>query len=135
MEELNTGNAPALDPRSLMDQVKDGAASQLSVQKERATDGLGALVNAARHSSQALRDNQQPTIAHYVEKAGEQIENFTARLRDRDANDLLRDAQQFARERPAVFVGAAFALGVLAVRFLKSSGSAVPYARGARGGF
>ena len=35
--------------------------------------------------------------------------------------ELLSDAQQLARRRPALFVGAAFAIGVLGARFLKSS--------------
>jgi hypothetical protein len=47
---------------------------------------------------------------------------LSATLRDRDVRELVQDAQQFARRQPAIFVGAAFAAGVLAARFMKSSG-------------
>ena len=33
------------------------------------------------------------------------------------------DAQQFARRQPAIFIGAAFAAGLLAARFMKEASS------------
>jgi hypothetical protein len=106
---------------SLMDRVRTGATSQLTTQKSRVTDGLNGLASAVRQSTNALRENQQTTSADFVERAAGQIEQIATRLRERDVNDLLRDAQQFARRQPAIFVGAAFAAGVLAARFVKSS--------------
>jgi hypothetical protein len=104
-----------------MNRVKESAAAQFSSQKERATEGLGSIATAVRQSSQPLRDNKQDMIAEYVEKAADQLEQFSTRLRERDVKDLVNDAQQFARRRPALFVGAAFVAGVAAARFLKSS--------------
>jgi hypothetical protein len=63
-------------------------------------------------------------VAQYVEQAADRIEQFSSRLRDRDLGDLMRDADRFARRQPAVFIGAAFMVGVLAARFFKSSGGA-----------
>jgi len=123
MEETNAVNARPVAPGGLMDQVRQGAASQLSVQKDRATEGLGALAQAVRHSTQTLRDNQQNTVAEYVERAADQIERVSTRLRERDPAHLLQDVQLFARRQPAVFIGAAFVAGVFAARFLKSSGA------------
>ncbi|CAN5473040.1 hypothetical protein BH23ACI1_BH23ACI1_02920 [soil metagenome] len=105
----------------VMDRVKETAAAQLSSQKDRATDGLGSLADAVRKTSQPLRENKQDTIARYVEKTADQIEQFSTRLRERDLGDLVNDAQRFARRQPALFIGGAFAVGVLATRFLKSS--------------
>ena len=39
----------------------------------------------------------------------------------RDLTELMDDVNRFARRQPALFVGAAFAAGALAARFLKSS--------------
>lgn len=44
-------------------------------------------------------------------------------MRERDANELIGEAENLARSRPAVFLGGAFVLGVAAARFLKSSSS------------
>jgi len=106
----------------LMDKVRNGATSQLGVQKDRVTEGVTSVAQAVRQSTQQLRDNKHETIAQYVEQAVDRVERFAERMKEKDANELVRDAQQFARRNPAVFVAAAFGVGVVAARFLKSSG-------------
>jgi len=105
----------------LMDKLRNGAASQLGAQKDRATDTVSSVTQAVRQSTQQLRDNQHETVAQYVDRAVDQVERFADQLKHKDVNELVRDAQQFARRNPAVFVGAAFGVGVIAARFLKSS--------------
>jgi hypothetical protein len=105
----------------LMDKVRQGATSQLSTQKNKATEGIGTVAQAVRQASQQLRTQQHDTIANYIDQAANQLERFSTSLRDKDVGELVRDAQQFARRRPAVFVGSALALGLLGARFLKSS--------------
>jgi hypothetical protein len=117
MEQRNNTSGGA----GLMDRVKESAASQLGAQKDRATDGLGSVAQAVRHSGQQLRDQQHETIAQYIEQAADQLERFSRRLKDRNVGDLAREAQDLARRRPALFIGSAFALGLLGARFLKSS--------------
>lgn len=106
----------------LMDRVKESASSQLGAQKDRATDGLGSVAQAVRQSTQQLREQQHETIAQYVEQAADQLERFASRMKERNVGDLARDAQDLARRRPALFIGSAFALGLLGARFIKSSG-------------
>ena len=105
----------------MVDRVKQSAAAQLTSQKTRATDALGSVAAAIRHSSEPLRENNQGMLADYVGKAADQLEQFSTRLRERDLTELMDDAKRFARRQPALFVGAAFAIGVVAARFLKSS--------------
>jgi hypothetical protein len=105
----------------LVDRVRHTAAAQLTSQKTRATEALGSVAAAIRQGSQPLRDNNQPTLAEYAGKAADQLQQFSTRLGERDLTELMDDANRFARRRPALFVGAAFAAGVLAARFLKSS--------------
>jgi len=101
--------------------VKDSATAQLTTQKDRGTDALGRVAEAVRSSTQKLRDERHDTIAGYVDKAADQIENWSRRLRDKDVNELVSDVQRLARRQPAVFIGSAFALGLVGARFLKSS--------------
>jgi hypothetical protein len=60
------------------------------------------------------------------------MERFTNRLKETDVGELFDDAQQFARRNPAMFIGSAFALGLVAARFLKSSGNRNGQATGSR---
>ena len=105
----------------MVDRMKDRAAAQINSQKDRATDGLGTVAQAVRQSTQQLRDQHHETVASYVEQAADQIERLSQRLRQKDIGSLLDDAQQLARRQPALFIGSAFALGVICARFLKSS--------------
>ena len=121
MEHLNQDANQDGRSTGMVDRVKHSAAAQLTTQKTRATDALGSVASALRQSSQPLRDNNQTMLADYAGKAADQLEQFSTRFRERDLTELMDDARRFARRQPALFVGAAFAAGVLAARFLKSS--------------
>jgi hypothetical protein len=101
--------------------VREQATAQLDTQKNRATDGLGSVAQAVRQTTEHLRNNQHDTVARYAEQAADQIERFSQRLKEKDVGELMNDAQQLARRQPAMFVGGAFALGLVGARFLKSS--------------
>jgi len=105
----------------MIDTMKQRATDQLSSQKNKATDGLGSIAQIARQGTRQLRDQQHDTLAGYVERAADQIDRLSQQLRDKDVNELVNDAQRLARRRPALFIGAAFALGVIGARFFKSS--------------
>ena len=105
----------------IVDKVRERATAQLSSQKDKATDGLGTVAQAVRQTTQSLRDQQHDTVAQYVERAADQIERVSERLKNKDVGELLDDAQQLARRQPALFIGGAFALGLVGARFLKSS--------------
>ena len=126
MESLNAQHGGTTG-RGVVDYIRDTATSQLSTQKERATDGLGSLARAVRQSTQTLRDNRQDTAAQYIERAADRLEQFSDGLRNRDLGDLMRETERFARRQPAVFIGAAFMAGMLAARFLKSSSAEDDY--------
>jgi hypothetical protein len=121
MEHSNTPNSDADTHGGLMGRVRERATAQLSTQKDRATDGLGSVAQVVRQSTQQLRENKHDSIAQYVDKAADQIDRFSTELRNRDVGELVNDVQRFARRQPALFVGSAFAIGVIGARFLKSS--------------
>ena len=106
----------------LIDNVKQRATAQLDSQKGRATDSISSIANAVRGSTSQLRNEQHDVLAQYVETFADQLERFSTSLRGKDMNELLDDARDFARRQPALFVGGSFAVGLLAARFLKSSG-------------
>ena len=122
MDQAQTsGGQDTNRPAGIMGRVRNSASQQLSEQKNRATDGLGSVAQAVRQSTQQLRDQQHDTIAQYVEQAADQLERLSTRLKEKNVNELVDDAQRFARQRPALFIGSAFAIGLIGSRFFKSS--------------
>jgi len=118
---MTTGDDSSQHGNKVIGRMRESAAAQLSTQKSKATEGLGSVAKAVRQSTQQLRDQQHDTLAGYVESAADQIERFSERVREKDVTELLDDAQRLARRQPAVFIGSAFMVGLLGVRFLKSS--------------
>ena len=116
-----TGGAQEKRGGGIVNQIKESATAQLTSQKDRGTDALGRVAEAVRASTQKLRDERHDTVASYVDKAADHIETWSRRLREKDVNELLSDVQRLARRNPAVFIGSAFALGLVGARFLKSS--------------
>ena len=119
-----TGTGRAHRDDSLVGRVRERATATLESQKDRATDGLGSVAQAVRNTEEQLRSQRHDSIANYVSQVADQIDRFSRQLHDRHVEDLLSDAQRFARRHPAAFAGSAFVLGVVAARFLKSSGGA-----------
>jgi hypothetical protein len=120
----------------IVERVRERADVQLTTQKDKATDGIGTIARAIRGTTQELREQQHETLAQYVDRAADELERLSSRLKNKDVGDLFRDAQQLARRQPVMFVLAAFAIGLLGARFLKSSApqSSLPGTRSSREG-
>ena len=106
---------------SVIDRVKKSATEQFTTQKDRGIDALGSVTQAVRSSTERLREEKHETIAGYVDQAVDQVENWSRRIKEKDLDELATDIQRLARRQPAVFIGSAFALGLIGARFLKSS--------------
>jgi len=107
----------------LVDQATEQAKPRLENQKERAADGLSSAAHALRQTSRHLREQEESSpIVGYTERAADRVERLADYLREREIGDLIGEVEDFARRQPVLFVGGAFTLGLLAARFLKSSG-------------
>jgi hypothetical protein len=91
-------------------------------QKERAAEGIGGAAEAARHVGDELR-GQSETLASWVHIASDQLQMMANRLRDRQPAELVEDLSRFARQRPGIFIGGAFLLGVALARLPKNAPS------------
>jgi hypothetical protein len=105
----------------IVERVRERAGAQLATQKDKATDGLGTIAQAFKRTTRELREQRHDTLAEYVERAADELERLSTGIRNRDIGAMFRDAQSMARRQPAIFVGSAFAIGLLGARFLKSS--------------
>ncbi len=106
-------------------QAKQQAQTLLGDQKDRAVDVLGNISQAVRSTGEQLRQNDQGMIAQYTDKIADRVEGFSSNMGSKDVQELVADLERFARTQPLAFLGGAFALGLMAARFLKSSGSNV----------
>jgi ElaB/YqjD/DUF883 family membrane-anchored ribosome-binding protein len=123
--------------RSLYDQAKetagqayeavtDKAATKLDEQKSTLSGGLTTVADSVRQVSQNLGSSKTDSglaeaAAKYTSTAAQKLEDVAGYFETRGVRDMARDLEGFARKNPAVFFGAAFGVGFLVARFLKSS--------------
>ena len=100
------------------------AEAQIAGSKDRAADGIAGVADALRHTGEQLRTRDDLGLSQYVVRAADGVEAASDYLRDRTLGQLMADVEGFARREPALFLGGAFAAGVIAGRFLKSSSPA-----------
>jgi ElaB/YqjD/DUF883 family membrane-anchored ribosome-binding protein len=77
--------------------------------------------SALRQTAERLRAEQQEPQAKVLEAVADRTERLGHYLSQTDGEQLLRDAERMARQRPWVVAGAGTVLGFLAARFTKAS--------------
>ena len=138
----SSGNTDPVDAakdtaRTLVDQAKstagtayeavtDKATSKLEEQKSTVAGGLTSVAEGVRSLSSNLNRSTEHNpladyTAQYSDVAARKLEEVAKYFENTDVKGMARDFQGFARRNPAMFLGGAFALGMLAARFLKST--------------
>ena len=106
---------------SVADMASEEASARFDQQKGRAAQGLGSVAHALRKAGEELHNEDQQVAPRYFNMAADQIESLSGYLESTDLGQVVDGIEDFARRRPMVFAGGAFALGMLAVRFLNST--------------
>lgn len=89
-------------------------------QKDEAASFVHDLAAAAESSAEHLSKHGRPASARFIHSTAGQIDEWAEGLRAREAAEILGDVEDFARRRPLLFFGAAFALGFGLARFARS---------------
>ena len=117
---------PAQDMKAQADEAwrgaKEIARARIGETQQEAARGLGDLAGALRHAAREVEDSRHATTALLTRTSADVLESVSAHLRNTKPAAIVEEVEAFARSRPLAFFGAAFAVGFLAVRFLKSSG-------------
>lgn len=102
---------------------KSHAKAIFSDRKHDLAETASGISRALHETSKSLRDQHYEDTARFVDKSAEQVDSFSGRLRDRDADQVISDAEDYVRQRPALSIGGALAAGFLVARFVKSGAS------------
>ena len=103
---------------SFVDQAKDNVTEAAEGQKAGIADQIDGLADAVHKSGEQFK-GQQDWIASAVDRGASELSGLAKSLRENDLGTLLGQVQGFARQQPALFIGAAFAAGFALSRFGK----------------
>ncbi len=115
---------------SLTDQAKD-AFNQAQAKARKAADTGKATAAGAMTDMAAMVEDVAKTIddrigvqyGDYARKAASAVSGVAEGLQSKEVEQLMDDAREFVRKRPAVAIGAAAAVGFLLTRLIKADDS------------
>jgi methionine synthase II (cobalamin-independent) len=106
--------------KDVASQATDKLKEAVSDKKSAGAEYIGSLADTIRRAAREF-DNDFPLAGSYIRKAASQVETVSESIRTGEFNDIVRNAQSFARRQPTAFLGLAALTGFAIVRFLKSS--------------
>jgi len=110
---------------SVASQAREQVTSRAEQQRQTAASGVFAVAGAVRKATEELRQQDGSGVTQYAAECGEtlaeRIEGFSSYLRGHTVSQMVGELEDFARARPAYFLGCAFLAGLAASRFFKST--------------
>ena len=94
---------------------------QLSQRSTQLGDQLGSTSQTLRRVAEQSRIDGNDQQARLAEQAADRGERLSAYLKQADGEQMLAEAEDFARRQPWVIAGAGLAVGLVVARALKAS--------------
>jgi hypothetical protein len=109
-----------------LDQLRSNSADYLTAQVQAQIDALGRRLGTSGATLHAVAEqlSSDPNLAAFspfVAQGAKRVESFAANFTGRDASELWRDAERYAREQPLIATLAAGAAGFALSRAVKAS--------------
>jgi len=107
--------------RQLAREARQGGEELVGRTKSVLAHHLESFARALGRAAESLDEDHEAASARYAREGSHTLDRWASQIRDRSTDDLIADIGSLSRRQPAVAMGGAAVLGVLASRFLKSS--------------
>jgi len=104
-------------------QAKRGVRDQVDQRSTQAGERVGSTAQDIRSVGEELRKQGKDQPAKLAEQAATRADSLGDYLQRSDGDTILRDIEDFGRQRPWAVIAGGIALGFAASRFLKASSS------------
>jgi hypothetical protein len=107
--------------RDAAGKAQQGLRQQVGERSSQAGERVASTAQDLRSVGEELRNQGKETPAKLADRAAEQTEKVGSYLKDTGPDEILRDAEDFGRQRPWAVLAGGLVLGAAAARFLKAS--------------
>jgi ElaB/YqjD/DUF883 family membrane-anchored ribosome-binding protein len=101
--------------------TRERVRQEIDTRSSRTGEQMTKTGSALRRTAQQLRGDRQEQQAKVLEAVADRTERVGRYLNQTEGEQILRDVERMARQRPWVVAGAGTVLGFLAARFTKAS--------------
>jgi len=135
MNEEETPREPVPEKADeLLEAARRRGRGLLDRQKRAAVDELHSVADVMRDAAHTFEEREEAGVADYVKKAADALDRLSSKLRERDLEELVREAEDGVRKKPAVFLGATAVAGFALGRFLRAGSQRIARSKRANGG-
>jgi len=133
-EAREAGSAIRDQAAGLAGTVKDQLARQAQAQKDNLAGRIGAVAQQVHSAADELRERES-WLAELLDRGARELDHFADDFKNRDLASVAGSVENFARRQPALFMGAAVAVGFALTRLARSGleGSSSGYGAGDQG--
>ncbi len=124
MEEMEKVKADATEAG---EELRRKGWSAVEQQRSSMASSISRIAGSLHRVADQFNSDGESTAAEYTHLVGRGLDKFSDRIREKDAGQLYRDVQDYARENPVIFMAGVIAVGFVATRFLRSSGPRAEY--------
>ena len=115
-----TGSELRSDAQQIGSKAADRLHSEVDSRKGEAANQAKSVSNAIQSAAGQLDEGAPSWLKSAFQQGADQIQRFADTIEQKDSREILSDVQSFARERPALFLGACAAAGFAASRIFKA---------------
>ncbi len=106
---------------SFANKAGDKAREYATTGKDKASGMLGDLSEMVESIAKNVDDKLGTQYGDYARKAASTVSGVADSLKNSDVDDIVEGTRKFVREKPAMAIGAAAALGFVLTRLIKAS--------------
>ena len=110
------------DAKDLGSTAANRIHSEVDTRKDAAVEQAKSVTSAIRQTADGLDESAPTWLKSAFQQGADQIQRFADSIEQKDSRQILGEVQSFARERPALFLGACAAAGFAASRLFKAGG-------------
>lgn len=105
---------------TLVGKAGDKAREYASTGKDKATDTLFTVSDFVDDVAKSVDERLGKQYGDYARRAASAVSGVADSLKGKEIDDLVADTRKFVREKPAVAIGAAAAIGFVLTRLFRS---------------
>jgi hypothetical protein len=114
-EARSVGQTVRQEASGLAGTIRQGLSDQAAHQKNQIADRLSAVAERAQRTAGDLRQDEA-WLGNLLGRGADELAGMADELRGQDIADLIGSVEVFARRQPALFMGAAVAMGFALAR-------------------
>lgn len=102
------------------EKIRSESKGKAESARQNAADQLDEYTHVTESIAQTLHDEHHETLSAYVSEIAGYVSNISNGLRDKSADDLMRDAKSMAQNNPALFIAGSVAIGLGIARLART---------------